>query len=898
MTTGVPGSLLFAAHLFALLVAAATALALLNERDRSTLARAAGALGFGALAVAEAVHGAGLAPSGDPLLAWIRSGGFLLILLAALPAPRVSVAPAILAIPGGRLTPAVIALIAGAASLVRRRGDRGGFSFGIGLLLVGGADAIAELSSASWVPEAAEAVRVVGYLAIARTAIVLTRFSIRFRFILGFSVLLVGVVLFVSAAIGTVIDRNLREGAIQRVVGQAAVGTENMTDVAGGRVGVLVSIGQGDLLRETIERGQGVDTGTIEAIRQDLLPDVDFVLFLNDRGAVLGRSGVGSFGAVEIAGSDVVRYTLDVGEEAASLESLAQGKLVLIGVAPILGVGAEPIGAAVAGLELGEPLLSREVVAGPGGALALQGRRGGPPTLVSSAGFGEVAPEIPPATQEALADVYEHFLAGGQAVGRRLQIGGQEYFVGISPLAQADLTPVGMLVVAEPATVLGATQRQVNQVLFLVTVGVIGLAFALALVAARRITQPILALTGAARRVTAGDLESKAEVRGEDEVADLALAFNHMTNSVSAMTEELRLAATEQSRLRSRLETVVNSMGDGLIAVDDEGRVVTYNPAAGSIVGIPRSRVVGKPIREVLRGRDEAGRPLAIRRGSVSGLGFLERADGTEIPVAITSSPLRDGGGVHLGRVYVLRDMTREQEVERMKREFLSNVSHELRTPLTPIIGYSELMTRRQVPVAKAKEFAVSILDSARRLERIVAMLVDFSAIEGGRLAMDVEPVPLPALLKESVNGWHERSPRHRFTVRASRTLPPALVSPILFRRIVGELIDNAVKYSPRGGKVGISAGEAPRAGRRMLEVTVSDQGIGIEPDDLARIFQDFRQVDASDTRAFGGLGLGLTLVKRLVEAHGGTIAAESRPGKGSTFRFTIPAADAGIKAP
>ncbi|MDQ4005016.1 MAG: ATP-binding protein, partial [Actinomycetota bacterium] len=737
-----------------------------------------------------------------------------------------------------------------------------------------------------------------GFVAIARTAVVLTRHSIRFRFILGFSVLLVAVVLFVSVAIGTVIDRNLREGTIERVLGQAEVGRVNLEQVATSRVGVLVSIGQQPEPAAIISRGRSFDPVTMRELRKRFLPDVDFVLFLNDRGGVLGQAGLDASTAVEITGADVVGFTLQREAEAASLESLSGGGLVLLGVAPIRGPDFRLIGAAVAGRRIDDDLLSSEIPAGAETeALVFQGRRGASPSFVAGSELGDGPPTLSSGAQEELTQLYQEFLSGADPAGRILRIDGQDHFAGVTPLRQADREPVGMLVVAERATVLGATQRQVNQVLFLITVAVIGLAFALALVAARRITRPIVALTGAARRVTAGDLESKADVRGEDEVADLALAFNHMTNSVGAMTEELRLAATEQSRLRARLETVVNSMGDGLIAVDDEGRVVTYNPAAGSIVGMPRSRVVGKPIRDVLRGRDEAGRPLALRRGTASGLGFLERDDGTQIPVAITSSPLRDSGGVQLGRVYVLRDMSREHEIERMKREFLSNVSHELRTPLTPIIGYSELMTRRQVPVAKAKEFAASILDSARRLERIVAMLVDFSAIEGGRLSMDVEPSPLGPLLKESLDGWHERSPRHRFTVRAPRGLPQGLVSPMLFRRIVGELIDNAVKYSPHGGRVGISAAEAPRAGRRMLEVSVSDQGIGIEPDDLARIFQDFRQLDASDTRPFGGLGLGLTLVKRLVEAHGGTIAAESRPGKGSTFRFTVPAADSGTKA-
>jgi signal transduction histidine kinase len=114
-----------------------------------------------------------------------------------------------------------------------------------------------------------------------------------------------------------------------------------------------------------------------------------------------------------------------------------------------------------------------------------------------------------------------------------------------------------------------------------------------------------------------------------------------------------------------------------------------------------------------------------------------------------------------------------------------------------------------------------------------------------------------------------------------------------MFRRMLDELLDNAVKYSPEGGAIRVGVAARNAGTRRMLRIDVSDRGIGIEPEDLARIFQDFSQVDASDTRAFGGLGLGLTFVKRLAEAHGGQIEAESEPGRGSTFSFTVPAADA-----
>lgn len=902
--SGFPGSLLFATHLFGLLAATGAAISLLFERGRSRSARLFGAVGFGALGAAEVMHGAGFVVEADPLLEWVRLSGYAVLLLAAfLPRSRGEAAvPAVLAIPGGAISPLVVAILAGIASAWRRRGEKGGIWLATGLLLLGASDAILALESRSWALEASHALRVAGYLAVSRIVVAFARHSIRFRFIVGFSALLVAVVLFVSIAIGTVIDRNLREGAIDRVLGQAANLVSNLRSRGSAEVGTLVSIAGSGELREEIERGKDIPPERMLNLKNTVLPDVDFALFLSaagnevlEEGRVLGLFGIEEgLATFDVAGSDVVTFASREGKEAASLQAVGSG-LALLGVAPIFSES-EPdrtVGVAVAGLRIDEDLLRGEVVAGgESRVVVMQGRRGGAPTLAASYGFGTVTPVLSSVTNESLAEVYQGFLAGEERAGRDLRIDGEDHFSGIVPLRDAREVLAGILIVAEPTAVLGVTQREVNQVLFLITVGVIGLAFGLALIAAGRITRPLVTLTGAARRVSAGDLDAKAVVGGEDEVADLAIAFNSMTDSVTGMTEELRLAATEQSQLRARLETVVNSMGDGLIAVDDDGRVVTYNPAAGSIVGVPRSRVVGKPLREVLKGRDDRGRRLGARGSSPNGIAFVGRPDGSEVPVSITTSPLRDGQGTRLGRVYVLRDMSREHEVDRMKREFLANVSHELRTPLTPIIGYSEIMTKRSLPTAKAKEFAGDILDSARRLERIVAMLVDFSAIEAGRMAVDVEPTPLAPIVKAAVAKAGGRHGKHRFTAKVAPGLPPALVSPTLFTRTLAELLDNAVKYSPKGGRVTVALSKASGTGRRMLEVSVTDQGIGIEPANLARIFQDFSQVDASDTRAFGGLGLGLTFVKRVAEAQGGTISAESKAGKGSTFSFTVPAAD------
>jgi PAS domain S-box-containing protein len=336
----------------------------------------------------------------------------------------------------------------------------------------------------------------------------------------------------------------------------------------------------------------------------------------------------------------------------------------------------------------------------------------------------------------------------------------------------------------------------------------------------------------------------------------------------------------------------VNSMGDGLMAVDHAGRVVTYNPAAEAILGVPRGRVLGAPVGEVLKGHDVEGRPLVAAGGVRAGTGFVERKNGAPVPVVVSSAPLRDTFGDEVGRVYVLRDISREREVERMKTEFLANVSHELRTPLTPIIGYSEIMSRRDIPADRVREFSEGILDGARRLERIVAMLVDYSAMEGGRLSFTMETVELPPLVADAVDTARVQAERHRFVTDIPEGLPPVTADPTLLRRILDELLDNAVKYSPQGGQVSVALSSGNSSEKRMLQVEVSDQGIGIEPDDLTGIFEDFRQVDASVTRSFGGLGLGLAFVKRVVEAHGGTISAQSEPGRGSTFTFTVPAAD------
>ena len=817
----------FAASLFAVAVALGAAIVISGDRTWGSVGRVAAALGFLTLSAGEAVTGAGLFVEPAAVSAALRTAGYALLLLTASEAAR------------------------GAA------------------------------------PESALALRIAGYLGVALFVTRAVRSSIRLRFASAMVGLLVVVGLVASVVVASVLGQNVRAAALEQVTREAEAASAELLPLVRDELGKLVVVADQALPR--FRRGTGFSTAEITSLQKNLFPGVRFILFLSARGQVLGRVGLSPGDAIELLSVDVVRSSLRTGRETASLDTLGDRRVVLVGAAPVRERD-RILGVAVAGYVLDRAprnVLERVTTSGNRSAVFL----GADPVPVAASGFRPPArtPVVDPATLQAL---WESFLSGAGTIQRSLDVSGVETFAALTPLLRSDDEVVGILLVAQPAEAVVATQRLINRLLFAATVLLFGFAFVLAAMVARRITGPVVSLTEAAGRVATGDLSTKAPVGGEDEVGDLADAFNQMTESLASSDVQLRQAAEEEARLRGRLETVVNSMGDGLIAVDDQGRVVTYNPAAAAILGRSRGNVLGSLLDQVVEIRDAEGQPVPLGGELRRGTAFVQRADGRLVPVAIVTSPLRDVQGRPFGQVLVLRDMTREHEVERMKTEFLASVSHELRTPLTPIIGYSEILSGREVPADRVRQFADAMLSSAHRLERIVAMLLDFAAMESGRMKIETEPTALRPLVSRAVEEWRGRTERHEFVTRFDSSLPQALVDVTLMRRVIDEVLDNAVKYSPRGGTVTVSVSSENSRSRRMLRLDVADEGIGIEPEDLPRIFEDFRQLDASDTRSFGGLGLGLAFVKRIMEAHRGTIDARSVPGEGTTFSLLIPVAD------
>jgi PAS domain S-box-containing protein len=487
------------------------------------------------------------------------------------------------------------------------------------------------------------------------------------------------------------------------------------------------------------------------------------------------------------------------------------------------------------------------------------------------------------------------FNSSGQAIS--LATGGG--LLSATQVLDAGTQPVAVLVAATPATVVTDARDKLLRTLFLLALVGTLVALALAAYSGERVSGGIRALTGAAERIKVGNFDEPSGVVADDEVGVLGEAFDSMVASISEKTTALQQAAEDEAGLRNQLQAVVAGMGDALIAIDAGGVVSLFNRAAEELVGLDADDVMGEPVADVLVALGEDGSVLGARlqrpsptRWSVNATIATEL--GPRIPVAITSGALRGLDGSVAGAVLILRDLRPEREVERLKSEFLSRIGHELRTPLTGILGYAEILLRRPVPEARAREMHQQIVDAGRRLYRVVQMLEFSAAAEAGRSLLRSEPLSVRTVVDEVVGGWTTRvNGNHSVARRVQRRLPEIRGDRRWLTMAIDELVDNAVKFSPDGGQVRVTAtavdwdegGHTDQA----VQISVSDEGVGMTEAEQRGAFAEFVQADGSDTRRFGGLGLGLSLVRRVAEAHGGRVDVASAPDKGSRFSITIP---------
>ena len=383
-------------------------------------------------------------------------------------------------------------------------------------------------------------------------------------------------------------------------------------------------------------------------------------------------------------------------------------------------------------------------------------------------------------------------------------------------------------------------------------------------------------------------------------------------------TVRLGDARRRATRLAERLRVTLTSIGDAVVVTDDRGRVTELNPVGEALTGWTLTDAIGRRIEEVFviihaQTRQPAEVPIArvLRDGVVAGLAnhtVLLSKDGREIPIDDSAAPIKNPDGHVTGVVMVFRDVTERYRAEldrsaladaehlarrraeadsRAKDEFLAMLGHELRSPLSPIMTALQLMKRRAGDDIERERMVIE--RQARHLTRLVEDLLDVSRVTLGKLEIEKVPIDMADVIAGAIEmcGPLFAQKGHTLTVDVPSSGLPVLGDATRLGQIVSNLLTNAAKYTPAGGRVTVRAAREDDA----VVVRIRDTGIGIAPDALGRIFDLFAQERTARQRADGGLGLGLTIVKRLVEAHDGTIEAHSDgAGAGSEFVLRVPA--------
>jgi len=372
---------------------------------------------------------------------------------------------------------------------------------------------------------------------------------------------------------------------------------------------------------------------------------------------------------------------------------------------------------------------------------------------------------------------------------------------------------------------------------------------------------------------------------------------------------ELRGAAEAVRRSEEELAATIESLGDAVIATDVGGAIVRMNAVAEQLTGWSLAEARGRPLGDVFHlVEDTAGLratvPVGFGRRSL-----LVARDGAATLIAGTGAPIRDADGRLRGTVLVFRDVGEERRAEdlrqraaelelenrriaeasRLKSEFLASMSHELRTPLNAILGFAELLRDRRVSPTSPEhdEFVRDIVTSGRHLLQLINDLLDLAKVEAGRLDLRPVPVSVGAITREVVAILrHPAAARGiAVTIDIDPDLVDVVVDPARLRQVLYNYLSNAIKFSPDRTRVQVRA----LAHGDTFRLEVEDEGPGIAPVDLGRLFVEFQQLEGGLGRKHPGTGLGLALTRRLVEAQGGTIGVLSTPGRGSVFHAVLP---------
>jgi two-component system, OmpR family, phosphate regulon sensor histidine kinase PhoR len=436
----------------------------------------------------------------------------------------------------------------------------------------------------------------------------------------------------------------------------------------------------------------------------------------------------------------------------------------------------------------------------------------------------------------------------------------------------------GYVRLALPLSDLNLTVKRVRYALLAGLAGVLALTLALSLMLSGSLTKPLEQMAGVAERISGGDLSSRISRNRNDELGELGKAIN-------SMAESLERKVSEISAGRDRLDAILSTMIDGILLFDADGKAVMANPAAEELFGLSPQGWLGRRDLEIVRNAELHEKMKAVRHERLVQEHRLSLLFPEKRELIVSLVPVMAAGRDKSGVLAVFHDITRLRHLEKMRADFSANVSHELRTPLTAIRGFAETIHDSAFDDSDStKRFAKIIQREAERLGSLIEDVLTLSQIESGKVEINFVPLDARELIEQVMGMMTGRLGNHQLDMAVDEGLPLMYGDRSLLCQALVNLLDNALKYTPAGGRIVVGAGREGES----VRLYVKDNGIGIPENAKDRIFERFYRVDRARSRRLGGTGLGLSIVKHIVEAHHGRLSLESYEGKGTEVAIII----------
>lgn len=432
----------------------------------------------------------------------------------------------------------------------------------------------------------------------------------------------------------------------------------------------------------------------------------------------------------------------------------------------------------------------------------------------------------------------------------------------------------GAVFVYQSLEVIDSTINHVKKIILLCAGIAIIMTTVFAFFLSSRVTAPLRKMKETAQNMSEGTFEANIPIVTTDEIGDLARTFNRMSKQINTYVLEL-------NQEKEQLASILRSMADGVITFSRNGEILITNPPATTFLKAWQFEM-NEPHQKIPNQLTELFQKVVE----------TEKEQLIEIEVqgriyTIVMTPLVDESRIR-GAVAILRDMTDERKLDKLRKDFIANVSHELRTPIAMLQGYSEAIVDDIAETEEDKKEMASIIhDESLRMGRLVNDLLDLARVESGKIQLTKEPVSISLFTERIIRKFQGVAKEKEISLVLTHQLikEEAMLDPDRIEQVLTNLIDNAIRHTPEKGKVTLQVIE----NKDKYEFTIQDTGIGIDKEDLPFVFERFYKADKARTRGKTGTGLGLAIAKNIIQAHNGTIEVNSKKGEGTTFTFTIP---------